>query len=85
MAEINIETRLKNLEYTISQQGEIIRDQKKQLQKFEDIHQIQNLISRYVYTHEAGRTVELTDKVFALNDPEVSWEVAGTGYFKGGD
>jgi len=85
MKDQNIETRIQKLESIIEEQSNLIEKQGKRIQRCEDVNQIQNLLASYVYTHEVGRTADLTEKVFAINDPDVSWEVAGTGYFKGSD
>jgi hypothetical protein len=72
----SIEARFKTLERTIEKQTRLI-------QKLDDVYQIQNLMSRYIYMHEVGKDPEFIDTIFAQQAPDISWEVAHMGYFKG--
>jgi hypothetical protein len=76
MATKSLEERIKLLE-------EINERQSKKIQRLEDVHEIQNLMGRYVYLHEVQRDPEFADTIFAKKTPGVSWEVAHMGVFKG--
>jgi hypothetical protein len=52
------------------------------IQRLEDIHEIQNLMSRYEYLHTAGLHEE-TAELFAKRTPGVRAEVVGWGVYEG--
>lgn len=52
------------------------------VQRLEDIHEIQNLFSRYEYLHTADMQEETVD-LYAQNAPDVSAEIAGWGLYVG--
>jgi hypothetical protein len=70
-----VEERFKKLERTI-------KSQDKKIRTLEDVHQIQNLMSRYIYMHEVHRDPEFLDLFFSKRE-DISWEVAHFGIFKG--
>lgn len=55
---------------------------KKQIDRLEAVHEIQNLMGRYVWMHEVQKDPEFIDTMFA-NNPDVSWEVAHMGLYRG--
>lgn len=57
---------------------------KKQIDTLNAIHEIQNLMGRYVWEHEVQKDPEFIDTKFADN-PDVSWEVAHMGLYRGRD
>lgn len=83
MAINTLEERVKLLEKTIEKQKEINEKQSKKIQRMEDVHEIANMMGRYVYLHEVQRDPEFYDTMFAKKTPGVSWEVAHMGVFKG--
>lgn len=48
-----------------------------------DVHEIQNLMGRYIYLHEVSRDPEFPDTMYARKTPGVSSEVASMGAFVG--
>jgi hypothetical protein len=76
MAAKTLEERVKLLE-------EINEKQSRRIQRLEDVHEIANMMGRYVYQHEQQRDPEFYDTMFAKKTPGVSWEVAHMGVFKG--
>jgi hypothetical protein len=52
------------------------------IQRMEDIHQIQNLMSRYEYWHTAGMHEKVLD-MYAKKTPGVSVEIANLGIYEG--
>jgi len=52
------------------------------IQRIEDIHEIQNLMSRYEYLHTAGLQDE-TAELFAKKTPGVRGEIANWGVYEG--
>ena len=54
----------------------------KRVQRLEDIHEIQNLMSRYEYLHTAGLHEE-TAEMFAKNIPGVRAEIGPWGVYEG--
>jgi hypothetical protein len=52
------------------------------IQRLEDIHEIQNLMSRYEYLHTAGLQDETAD-LFAKKTPGVRAEIANWGVYEG--
>jgi len=52
------------------------------IQRLEDIHEIQNLMSTYEYLHTAGLQEE-TSELFAKNTPGASVEIANWGVYEG--
>lgn len=78
MSEKSFEERLAALEERVDRA-------EKKAQRAEDILEIQNLMGRYVWKHEAMKDPEFTDLYYAQNQDDVSWEVAQMGLFKGLD
>jgi hypothetical protein len=58
------------------------RKYEQQIQQLIDIHQIQNLMSRYEYVHVAGPHPEEAD-LFAQRTPDVKLEIANLGVWDG--
>ena len=56
---------------------------KERIQRLEDIHEIQNLMSRHEYYHSAGMHKEEIEELFAQKTPGVSFEAGDTGAFEG--
>ena len=71
----NIEERLKQLEAT----NEMYQ---KKIERLDAVQEIQNLMGRYVWEHEVQKDPEFIDTKFA-NSPDVSWEVAHMGLYRG--
>ena len=76
MADNTLEERVKQLEEANQQQN-------RRIQRLEDVHEIANMMGRYVYLHEVQRDPEFYNTMFAKKTPGVSWEVAHMGVFKG--
>jgi hypothetical protein len=72
----NVEERLKQLEAT----NEMYQ---KKLERLDAVHEIQNLMGRYVWEHEVQKDPEFMETKFAKNNPDVSWEVAHMGLYRG--
>jgi hypothetical protein len=72
----NVEERLKQLEAT----NEAYQ---KKLDRLDAIHEIQNLMGRYVWEHEVQKDPEFIETKFAKNNPDISWEVAHMGLYVG--
>jgi hypothetical protein len=72
----NIEERLKKLEAA----NETLQ---KKLERVDAVQEIQNLMGRYVWMHEVQKDPEFIDTMFAENNPDVSWEVAHMGLYRG--
>jgi len=53
------------------------------VQRLEDVHEIANLMGRYIYLHEVERDYEFPDTMYAQKTPGVSFEVASGGVFLG--
>jgi hypothetical protein len=53
------------------------------VQRLKDIHEIQNLMSRYQFLHVSGVTHQETADLFAQKTPGVKIEMAGGGVFEG--
>lgn len=79
----SLEERVKSLEDIVKKQGSIIEKQGKTIQVLDDINEVEKLMSRYVYMQSAGKEPEFPDTLFARNAPDVSWEVAHSGYYLG--
>jgi len=77
------EARIKKLEKTIEQMAEANEQQSRRVQRLEDVHEIANMMGRYVYMHEVQRDPEFADMLYAKKTPGVSWEVAHMGLFTG--
>ena len=54
------------------------------IQRLEDIHEIQNLMSRYEYLHTARLQEELAE-LFATKTPGVRAEIANWGVYEGSE
>lgn len=74
----SVEERLKKLEAT----NETLQ---KKLDRLDAVHEIQNLMGRYVWMHEVQKDPEFIDTMFAKNNPDVSWEVAHMGLYRGSE
>jgi hypothetical protein len=72
----NVEERLKQLEAT----NEMYQ---KKLDRVDAVQEIQNLMGRYVWEHEVQKDPEFIETKFAKNNPDVSWEVAHMGLYRG--
>jgi len=83
MAAAITEERIKKLEKTIQKMAEVNEIQSRRIQRLEDVHEIANMMGRYVYLHEVQRDPEFYETMFAKKTPGVSWEVAHMGVFKG--
>jgi len=55
------------------------------IQRLEDIHEIANLMGRYVFLHEVERDYEFPDTIYAQKTSGVSFEVATSGVWVGLD
>ena len=55
----------------------------KKLDRVDAVQEIQNLMGRYVWMHEVQKDPEFIDTMFAKNNPDVSWEVAHMGLYRG--
>lgn len=66
---------------TLDEVIQILEEQQKEIQRLKDVHEIQNLLGRYIYLHEVGRDAEFPDTIFAKKTPGVSWEVAAIGAY----
>lgn len=55
---------------------------KKEIDDLNAIHEIQNLMGRYVWEHEVQNDPEFIDTKYADN-PDISWEVAHMGLYRG--
>ncbi len=53
------------------------------VQRLEDIHEIQNAMSRHGYYHSAGMHREELENIWAQKTPGVSWESGDLGRFEG--
>lgn len=72
----SIEARLEQLEATNA-------TYQKQIERLEAVQEIKNLMGRYVWEHEVQKDPEFIDTKFAINNPDVSWEVAHMGLYRG--
>lgn len=68
---------------TIADVLKIVEKQQKDIQMLKDIHEIQNLMGRYIYLHELNRDPEFPDTMYARKTPGVSAEVATGGCYVG--
>ena len=66
---------------TLTEVIRILNKQSKEIQMLKDVHEIQNLMGRYIYLHEVSRDPEFPDTMFAQKTPGVSSEVANMGAF----
>jgi hypothetical protein len=71
-----LEQRVADLEAT----NEMYR---KQIQKLNDVRELENMMGRYVWMHEVQMDPKFLDMFYAKKQPDVSWEVAHLGYFEG--
>jgi hypothetical protein len=76
MAAKTMEERMKLLEGTVAKQN-------KTIQMLKDVHEVQNLMGRYIYLHEVNRDSEFPDTIYAQKTPGVSAEVATAGAYVG--
>lgn len=68
---------------TMEELVEIVEKQQKEIQRLKDVHEIQNLMGRYIYLHEVNRDAEFPDTMYARKTPGVSAEVAHAGVYLG--
>ena len=68
---------------TLKEVIKIVEAQQQEIQRLRDVHEIQNLMGRYIYLHEVGRDAEFPDTIYAMKTPGVSAEVAHAGAFVG--
>jgi len=72
---------------TIEELSQIVEKQQKEIQILKDVHEIQNLMGRYIYYHEVNAEGNFPDKFFemfyAKKTPGVSAEVAHGGVYLG--
>lgn len=73
---------IESLEKRISRLEETNEIYKKRIERLDAIHEIQNLMGRYVWEHEVQKDPEFIETKFADN-PDISWEVAHMGLYKG--
>jgi len=71
-----------DLEQRISKLEQTNATYLKQIARLNAIHEIQNLMGRYVWEHEVQKDPEFIDTMYADN-PDVSWEVAHLGLYRG--
>jgi len=83
MAAATVEERIALLEKTVKEQQDINEKQATKIQRLEDVHEIANLMGRYVWLHEVQRDPEFIDTLYAQKTPGLSWEVAHMGLYKG--
>lgn len=67
---------------TLSEVVKILEKQNKRIQVLEDVHEIANMMGRYIYKHEVHKDAEFLNTIFANRD-DISWEVANFGVFYG--
>ena len=70
---------------TLEELNNIVDKQQKVIQMLQDVHEIQNLMGKYVYWHEVERDPEFPDTIYAMKTPGVSAEVAGMGAYVGSE
>lgn len=68
---------------TLEELNKLVDKQQKVIQMLKDVHDIQNLMGKYVYWHEVERDPEFPDTIYALKTPGVSAEVAAMGAYVG--
>jgi len=68
---------------TLEELNKLVDKQQKVIQMLQDVHEIQNLMGKYVYWHEVERDPEFPDTIYAMKTPGVSAEVAGMGAYVG--
>jgi hypothetical protein len=77
------QSKVKSIEARVKQLEEANELYKKRVERLDDIQEIQNLMGRYVWMHEVQKDPEFIDTMFAKNNPDVSWEVAHMGLYRG--
>ena len=65
----------------LESQQKVLDSQQKEIQRLKDVHEIQNLMGRYIYLHEVGRDPEFPETIYAKKTPGVSAEVAHFGAY----
>ena len=70
---------------TLKEVIQIVEAQQKEIQQLKDVHEISNLMGRYIYLHEVNRDAEFPDTIYAQKTPGVSAEVAHGGTYLGLD
>lgn len=63
----------------------LVKKQDKRIQVLEDVHEIANMMGRYIFLHEVERDYEFPDTMYAQKTPGVSFEVATSGVSVGLD
>lgn len=71
-----------NVEERLTQLEESNTLYRQKIERLEAIHEIQNLMGRYVWEHEVQKDPEFIETKFADN-PDISWEVAHMGLYRG--
>jgi hypothetical protein len=64
-------------------QSEINESLQKEIQRLKDLHEVQEVMSRYFHWHTAGLHKECYDKLFAKKQPDVRAEIADWGRWEG--
>jgi hypothetical protein len=64
-------------------QEEINQSLFREVQRLKDLHEVQEVMSRYFYYHTAGLHKECYDELFAQKAPDVSAEIANWGKWEG--
>jgi hypothetical protein len=77
MATESLEQRVKNLE-------EIIRSDRREIERLQAVNEIQNLMSKYEYLHMTNRQREKME-LYAKNAPDVRVSIKEMGYWEGPD
>ena len=70
-------------EEMIQELRNIMEAQNKKIQHLQDVHEIANLMGRYIYYHTAGMDAQLPDLLYAQKTPGVTFEVAHMGAYDG--
>jgi hypothetical protein len=70
---------------TIEEISDMLEKLQKEVERIKAVHEIQNLMGKYVNMHEVARDHELPDMLYAQKTPGVSAEVGDLGVFLGQD
>jgi hypothetical protein len=68
---------------TKTSQAEIINMLLKEIQRLKDLHEVQEVMSRYFHWHTAGLHKQCWDKLFAHQQADVCIEIANWGKWEG--
>jgi len=77
------QSEIKSIEVRVKQLEEANEFYQKKIERLDAIQEIQNLMGRYIWMHEVQKDPEFIDTMFAKNNPDVSWEVAHMGLYRG--